>query len=92
MVIRSSLATLLFQRYRQKLRYRELREDEFLEKIAKVMNTSVEMLRYTYLAYNDRDDDHLVAMREIHCMFDEIWPNSMTRSNKSPEILLVNNV
>jgi hypothetical protein len=71
MVIRSSFATWQFQRYRQKLCFRELREDEFLQKIAKVMNTSVEMLRSTYLAYSERDDDHLAAMREIHCMFDE---------------------
>jgi hypothetical protein len=70
-VIRSSFATWQFQRYRQKLCFRELREDEFLQKIAKVMNTSVEMLRSTYLAYSERDDDHLAAMREIHCMFDE---------------------
>jgi hypothetical protein len=53
MVIRSSFATWQFQRYRQKLCFKDLREDELVDKTANVMNTSAEMLRSTYMAYSE---------------------------------------
>jgi hypothetical protein len=46
-------------------------QDEFMEKLAKIMNTSPEMLRSTYVAYSEIDGDQEVAMREIHRVFDE---------------------
>jgi hypothetical protein len=70
MVIRSSFATWQFQRYRQKLCFKDLREDEFVDKMANVMNNSAEM-RSTYMAYSESNDDHEAGMRKIHRMFND---------------------
>jgi hypothetical protein len=71
MVIRASFATWQFRQYTDKQCFLGISQDEFMEKLAKIMNTSPEMLRSTYVAYSEIDGDQEVAMREIHRVFDE---------------------
>jgi hypothetical protein len=71
MVIRASFATWQFRKYTDKQCFVGLSQDEFMEKLAKIMNTSPEMLRSTYVAFSEIDGDQEAAMHEIHRVFDE---------------------
>jgi hypothetical protein len=71
MVIRASFATWQFRQYVDQQCFVGISQDEFMEKLAKIMNTSPEMLRSTYVAYSEIDGDQEAAMREIHRAFDD---------------------
>jgi hypothetical protein len=71
MVIRASFATWQFRQYEDQQCFVGISQDEFVEKLAKIMNTSPEMLRSTYVAYSEIDGDQEAAMREIHRAFDD---------------------
>jgi hypothetical protein len=71
MVIRASFATWQFRQDVDQQCFVGISQDEFMEKLAKIMNTSPEMLRSTYVAYSEIDGDQEAAMREIHRAFDD---------------------
>jgi hypothetical protein len=71
MEIRASFATWQFRQYVDPQSFVGINQDEFMEKLEKIMNTSPEMLRSTYVAYSEIDGDQEAAIREIHRAFDD---------------------
>jgi hypothetical protein len=71
MVIRASFETWQFRQYADQQCFGGIGQDEFMEKLAKIMNTSAEMLRSTYVAYSEIDGYQKAAMREIHMAFED---------------------
>jgi hypothetical protein len=70
-VLRSSYATWNFKAYREGRLFKDLSEDQFLDKIAKVMNTSPEQLRSTYIACSAMDADYDKIMTELQRVFEQ---------------------
>jgi hypothetical protein len=70
-VLRSSYATWNFKAYREGRLFKDLSEDQFLDKIAKVMNTSPEQLRSTYIACGAMDADYDKIMIELQRVFEQ---------------------
>jgi hypothetical protein len=70
-VLRSSYATWNFKAYREGRLFKDLSEDQFLDKIAKVMNTSPEQLRSTYIACSAMDADYDMIMTELQRVFEQ---------------------
>lgn len=69
-VVRSSYATWKFQAYKQGHIFKQLNEDEFLDTLAKIMNTSAEQLKATYIACRELDSNYDRVMTEVHRMFE----------------------
>jgi hypothetical protein len=63
-VIRASLATWKLRQYADPQCFVGIGQDEFMENLAKIMNTSPEMLRSTNVTYSEIDGDQEAAMRE----------------------------
>jgi len=60
-----------FKAFKEGLLFKDLSEDQFLDKIAKVMNTSPEQLRSTYIACSAMDADYDRIMIELQRVFDQ---------------------
>jgi hypothetical protein len=71
MVIRASFATWQLRQYADPQCFVGISRDEFMEKLGKIMNTSPEMLRSTYVAYSEIDGDQEAAISKIHRAFDD---------------------
>jgi hypothetical protein len=69
-VVRSSYATWKFQAYKKGLIFKQLSEDDFLDTLAKIMNTSPEQLKATYIACREMDSNYDRVMAEVHRMFE----------------------
>jgi hypothetical protein len=67
--LRSSYATWQFRAFKEGKIFEGLPEDDFLDKLAKVMNTSPEQLKATYIACSAMDSDYDLIMAEFHEMF-----------------------
>jgi hypothetical protein len=67
--LRSSYATWQFQAYREGLIFEGLREDDFLDTLGKIMNTSPEQLKATYIACSAMDSNYDRIMAEVHELF-----------------------
>jgi hypothetical protein len=57
MDLRGSFATMMFNKYRRGAVFKEKSRDEFLDELASMMNTSAEMLRKTYIAWDGTEYD-----------------------------------
>jgi hypothetical protein len=64
--VRSSYATWKFNEHRQGRFFADLDEEEFLETLARIMNTSVEQLKATYIACGEIDSRYDQVMSEVH--------------------------
>jgi hypothetical protein len=64
--VRSSYATWKFNEHRQGRFFADLDEEEFLETLARIMNTSVEQLKATYIACGEMDSRYDQVMSEVH--------------------------
>jgi hypothetical protein len=67
--LRSSYATWQFQAYREGQIFQGLREDDFLDTLGKIMNTSPEQLKATYIACSAMDSNYDLIMTEVHELF-----------------------
>ena len=54
MSLRASFATGMLRKYRSWFKFGDMTEDQFLCYIAKLMNPSLEMLRETYIASDEK--------------------------------------
>jgi len=70
-VLLSSYVTWNFEAYNEGLLFKDLPEDQFLDKIAKVMNTSPEQLRSTYISCSAMNTAYDRIMTELQLVFDE---------------------
>ena len=61
--LRASFATMMFRAHRAGEVFKEMTEEHFLEELGKMMNTSIEELRQTYI-HSDSVDFHTTA-REV---------------------------
>jgi hypothetical protein len=57
MDLRGSFATMMFGKYRRGMSFKGKTVDEFLNELATMMNTSAEMLRKTYIAWDGTEYD-----------------------------------
>jgi hypothetical protein len=67
--LRSSYATWQFQAYREGRIFEGLSEDDFLDTLSKIMNTSIEQLKATYIACREMDSNYDRIMTEVHQLF-----------------------
>ncbi len=54
MSLRASYATMMMMKYKEEKLFPHMKEDEFLQYLAKLMNTSEEQLKETYIASDNR--------------------------------------
>jgi hypothetical protein len=64
--VRSSYATWKYNEHRQGRFFADLEEEEFLETLARIMNTSVEQLKATYISCGEMDSTYDQVMSEVH--------------------------
>ena len=83
-VVRSSYATWKFQAYKQGHIFKQLNEEEFLDTLAKIMNTSAEQLKATYIACRELDSNYDRVMTEVHRMFEVEREGPLHRLPPSP--------
>jgi hypothetical protein len=69
-VLRSSYATWKYNSYKKGRIFADLNENEFMDTLANIMNTSVEQLRATYIACREMESNYDRAMTEVHRAFD----------------------
>ena len=55
MSLRASFATMMFRAHREKEIFKDLNEDMFLQELGKMMNTSIEQLKQTYISSDTTD-------------------------------------
>ena len=67
MSIRASYATMMVDRYRKRLIFRNRTEEQFLDFLSKLMNTSIEHLRSTYISTSN--SEYLDFARELFSVF-----------------------
>ena len=82
--MRSSYATWKFQAYNQGHIFKQLNEEEFLDTLAKIMNTSAEQLKATYIACRELDSNYDRVMTEVHRMFEVEREGPLHRLPPSP--------
>ena len=70
MSLRASYATMMFRAHRAGEVFQHLNEDAFLRELGKIMNTSVEQLKQTYIS-SDSSDFHETA-QEVACFLDGV--------------------
>jgi hypothetical protein len=69
-IVRSSYATWKYQAYKNGEVFANLSVDEFLETLARIMNTSSEQLKSTYIACGEMDSPYDQAMVAVHGMLE----------------------
>ena len=65
MIVRSSYASWQFKLYNQRETFVGLTEAQFLDKLAKIMNSSADMLQSVYIAYGCNDESYDAVVREL---------------------------
>jgi hypothetical protein len=72
--VRSSYATWKFQAYKRGQIFTGMSESDFLDTLAKIMNTSAEQLQATYIACRQMDSHYDRIISEVHSMFEQEEP------------------
>jgi hypothetical protein len=72
-VVRSSFATWQYQLFKHGDLFSGKSEEEFMDMLSKVMNTSPEQLKSTYIACSQMDAPYDRVMQEVHGVFDRLY-------------------